>query len=74
MNSYLFLIELVDSGTAIIADCAICQDDYDFVQYLGRKRYAPLTLLFARSGVLHPKHVTVFTANFMSPPTVGVAI
>jgi hypothetical protein len=44
------------------------------VQYQGRKRYAPLTLLFARSGVLHPKHVTVFTANFISPPTVGVAI
>ena len=52
----------------------LLRDEYDFVQYQGRKRYAPLTLLFARSGVLHPKHVTVFTANFMSPPTVGVAI
>lgn len=33
-----------------------------------------LTLLVARRGVLHPKQVMVFTANFMSPPTVGVAI
>ena len=44
------------------------------VDYGRRKQYALLTLLFARRGVLHPKHVTVFTANFMSPPTVGVAI
>lgn len=33
-----------------------------------------LTLLFARKGVLHPKQVTVLTANFIKPPTVGVAI
>ena len=36
--------------------------------------YALLILLLARKGVLQPMHVTVFTANFMSPPTVGVAI
>lgn len=75
MNSYLFLIELIDSGTAIIADCAICQEtSMTSCSIRGTKGYAPPTLLFARSGVLHPKHVTVFTANFMSPPTVGVAI
>ena len=74
-DSYLFLVELVNSGTAIIADRAICQEaNMTSCSIRGRKRYAPLTLLFARSGVLHPKHVTVFTANFMSPPTVGVAI
>ena len=39
-----------------------------------RKRDLLLTLLVARRGVLHPKQVMVFTANFMSPPTVGVAI
>lgn len=32
------------------------------------------TLLFGRRAVLHPRQVTVLTANFMSPPTVGVAI
>lgn len=32
------------------------------------------TLLFARSAVLQPRQVTVLTANFMRPPTVGVAI
>ena len=30
--------------------------------------------LFVFNGVLHPKHVTVFTANFIRPPIVGVAI
>jgi hypothetical protein len=49
-------------------------DEDDLVLYGRRKRYALLTLLFSRRGVLRPKHVTVFTANFMSPPTVGVAI
>jgi hypothetical protein len=39
-----------------------------------RKRGVPGTLLLGRSAVLQPRHVTVFTANFMSPPTVGVAI
>ena len=33
-----------------------------------------VTLLFVRRGVLHPIHVTVFTANFIRPPTLGVAI
>jgi hypothetical protein len=33
-----------------------------------------LRLLVGFNGVLHPKQVAVFTANFMSPPTVGVAI
>jgi len=33
-----------------------------------------LMLLFAFNGVLQPKQVTVFTANFIRPPTVGVAI
>ena len=31
-------------------------------------------LFFVVKGVLHPRHVTVFTANFIKPPTVGVAI
>ena len=35
---------------------------------------SPLILLLDLSGVLHPRHVAVFTANFISPPTVGVAI
>ena len=30
--------------------------------------------LFPFKGVLQPKQVTVFTANFIKPPTVGVAI
>ena len=34
----------------------------------------PLTLLLARRGVLQPRQVTVFTANLIRPPTVGVAI
>lgn len=33
-----------------------------------------LRLLVGFRGVLHPKQVAVFTANFISPPTVGVAI
>jgi len=45
----------------------------EFVRLI-RKRDLHLTLLVARRGVLHPKQVIVFTANFMSPPTVGVAI
>ena len=32
------------------------------------------SLLEPRSGVLQPMHVTVLTANFISPPIVGVAI
>lgn len=32
------------------------------------------TLFLEVSGVLHPKHVMVLTANFINPPTVGVAI
>jgi hypothetical protein len=39
-----------------------------------RRNYTLLTLLFALRGVLHPMHVTVLTANFIKPPTVGVAI
>jgi len=31
-------------------------------------------LLKPRSGVLQPMQVTVFTANFINPPIVGVAI
>ena len=33
-----------------------------------------LRLLFGVRGVLHPRQVAVFTVNFISPPTVGVAI
>lgn len=40
----------------------------------GKNSLSPLMLLFARRGVLHPRHVTVFTANFIRPPTDGVAI
>ena len=71
----MFLIQLIDPWSTIITDGTICQgDEVDLVLYGRHKRYALLTLLFARRGVLQPKHVTVFTANFMSPPTVGVAI
>jgi hypothetical protein len=34
----------------------------------------PATLLLDRRGVLQLRHVTVLTANFINPPTVGVAI
>lgn len=37
-------------------------------------RCSPGTLFVGFSPVLHPKQVLVFTANFISPPTVGVAI
>ena len=33
-----------------------------------------LRLLVGLRGVLHPRHVAVFTVNFIRPPTVGVAI
>jgi hypothetical protein len=33
-----------------------------------------VNLPFFDRGVLHPKQVAVFTANFINPPIVGVAI
>jgi len=37
-------------------------------------KYPPGTLFVDFNAVLHPKQVLVFTANFINPPTVGVAI
>jgi len=37
-------------------------------------RHSPGTLFVDFNAVLHPKQVLVFTANFINPPTVGVAI
>ena len=39
-----------------------------------RDRHSPGTLFVGFITVLQPKQVLVFTANFISPPTVGVAI
>ena len=38
------------------------------------ENYPPGTLFVGFNAVLHPRQVLVFTANFISPPTVGVAI
>ena len=43
-------------------------------QLLQTALWSPLTLLLARKGVLQPRQVVVLTVNFISPPTVGVAI
>ena len=39
-----------------------------------RGKDSPGTLFVGFNAVLHPKQVLVFTANFINPPTVGVAI
>lgn len=82
----MFLVELAEAGSAGGADGAVWVGEWARVgasvskgtrgQMKGTTREeasdAPLLAVF--NGVLHPKHVTVLTANFISPPIVGVAI
>jgi hypothetical protein len=70
------VVHFSHTWSTVVAQGTVC-DRAELVREFGRLIRKPgllLTLLAARKGVLHPKQVIVFTANFMSPPTVGVAI
>lgn len=75
----LMNLSLVSGTVLLIVADSCCTLRHLRTQFVRRKKniereYLLLILLFALNGVLQPIHVTVFTANFMSPPTVGVAI
>lgn len=71
--SYLLRVQLCRPRPTVCTHRLVC---------IKRAVSSPLGLLqlyyvlseLAFSGVLHPRQVTVLTANFMSPPTVGATI
>lgn len=69
---YLLLVQVVNLGATIVANSTI----YEMVSscHSTTHRYLLFKLLVGLRGVLHPRHVAVFTANFIRPPTEGVAI
>lgn len=64
---HLLLVQLGQFRTTVYAHGALCGR----VSVVSRVENAPFEPF---NGVRHPRHVAVFTANFMRPPTVGVAI
>jgi hypothetical protein len=62
------------SGDSCYKQHRLCEDLSETRRESEHKGILPGTLLFVLSGVLHPRQVDCFTANFISPPTVGVAI
>lgn len=72
--THLFLVEFTDAWSTVITYRPIYNACSARAYQTNKVTSLLGTLLLGFSCVLQPMHVTVFTANFIRPPTVGVAI
>jgi hypothetical protein len=69
----LFLVQFPGSRSTITTYSTVYSKSIS-IELESNWRQLLLTLFVDLSTVLHPRHVVVLTANFIRPPTVGVAI